>query len=54
MFQIIKQALNITISQNLSLMLPVSHLNSSKHDLRHNMNTVSALYLTINLYFIIS
>ncbi len=37
--------LNLPIPLNLSLTLPVSHLNSSKSVLQYNMNTLSKLYL---------
>ncbi len=36
---------NLPIPPNLSLTLPVSHLNSSKSVLQYNMNTISTLYL---------
>ncbi len=38
-------SLNLPIPPNLSLNLPVSHINSSKGVLQYNMTTISTLYL---------
>ncbi len=43
--------LNLPILPNLSLTLPVCHLNSSKSVLQYNMNTIRTLYLFLFLFF---
>ncbi len=48
--------LNLPIPPNLSLTLPISHLNSSKSVMQYSMNTINTLYLYLKkyLYVVIS